>query len=144
MLSDRRLSPVRQDDATCGALVEIVSGAVAGAVRLDQTSVSKGGDCSEVDAVRLFSAELVNLSDSRVEKMLYDSLSMRGSSASTWVGRRTRRDHDLQVSPPSETHSLGEHLFEEAGQHLQTQRLKISAGTIANVSIINIPSSTNS
>jgi IS5 family transposase len=90
-----------------------------------------------------FLQQWFNLSDPAVEEALYDSAVMRG-----FVGI------DLGCEPvPDETtvckfrhlleeHRLGGQMLEAVNQHLQSQGVRITTGTIVDATIIHAPSST--
>ena len=84
-----------------------------------------------------------NLSDPGVEEALYDSLAMR-DFVGIDLGREPAPDETTvcKFRHLLEKHDLGRRLFQEVHQHLETQGLKVSTGTIVDASIINAPSST--
>ena len=84
-----------------------------------------------------------NLSDPGVEEALYDSLAMR-DFVGVDLGREPAPDETTvcKFRHLLEKHDLGRRLFQEVHQHLETQGLKVSTGTIVDASIINAPSST--
>ncbi len=84
-----------------------------------------------------------NLSDPAVEEALYDSAAMR-AFAGVDLGRAPAPDETTVCNFRHllETHGLGKRIFEAVGQHLQSQGLKVSSGTIVDATIINAPSST--
>ena len=84
-----------------------------------------------------------NLSDPGVEEALYDSLAMR-DFVGIDLGREPAPDETAvcKFRHLLEKHDLGRRLFQEVHQHLETQGLKVSTGTIVDASIINAPSST--
>lgn len=84
-----------------------------------------------------------NLSDPAVEEALYDSRSMR-AFVGIDLGREPVPDETTvcKFRHLLEGHGLGERVFAAVGEHLQTQGLKISTGTIVDATIIDAPSST--
>jgi transposase, IS5 family len=84
-----------------------------------------------------------NLSDPAVEESLYDSLPMR-EFVGIDLGREGAPDETTvyKFRHLLEQHELGKRIFEEVGRYLQTQGLKVSAGSIVDATIINAPSST--
>jgi len=90
-----------------------------------------------------FLQQWFNLSDPAVEEALYDSAAMR-AFAGVDLGRQAAPDESTvcRFRHLLERNSLGRKIFEQVGQHLQAQGLKISQGTIVDATIINAPSST--
>jgi IS5 family transposase len=84
-----------------------------------------------------------NLSDPAMEEALYDSVSMR-EFVGIDLGAEPAPDETtiLRFRHLLEKHDLGKTLFEAVGQHLQSQGMKVSGGTIVDATIINAPSST--
>jgi IS5 family transposase len=90
-----------------------------------------------------FLQQWFNLSDPAVEEALYDMASMR-----EFAGIDLNSE-----APPDETtvckfrhllerNNLGTQIFQEVGRYLQSQRLRVSSGTIVDATIIAAPSST--
>jgi IS5 family transposase len=84
-----------------------------------------------------------NLSDPAVEEALYDSMAMR-SFAGVDLGQEAVPDETTvcKFRHLLERHKLGKQLFDSVKQHLKTQGIKISNGTIVDATIISAPSST--
>jgi len=84
-----------------------------------------------------------NLSDPAVEEALYDSVAMR-AFVGIDLGREPVPDETTvcKFRHLLEHHGLGRRLFEQVGQHLKAQGLKVSSGTIVDATIISAPSST--
>jgi IS5 family transposase len=90
-----------------------------------------------------FIAHWFNLSDPAVEEALYESVSMR-SFVGIDLGREPVPDETTvcKFRHLLEQHGLGRRLFEQVGQHLSAQGMKVSGGTIVDATIISAPSST--
>jgi transposase, IS5 family len=84
-----------------------------------------------------------NLSDPAVEEALYDSRAMR-QFVGIDLGREPVPDETTicKFRHLLETHQLGQQLFARIGEHLTTQGLQVSRGTIVDATIISAPSST--
>ena len=90
-----------------------------------------------------FLQQWFNLSDPAVEEALYDSLAMR-SFVGIDLGREPVPDETTvcRFRHLLERHELGQRLFEQVHEHLESRGLKVSTGTIVDATIINAPSST--
>jgi IS5 family transposase len=90
-----------------------------------------------------FLQQWFNLSDPAVEEALYESISMR-RFVGIDLGREPVPDETTvcKFRHLLERHELGRSLFERVHGHLEAQGLKVSTGTIVDVTIINAPSST--
>ena len=84
-----------------------------------------------------------NLSDPAAEEALYDIESMR-RFVGIDVGNEPVPDETTicKFRHLLETHGLGERIFQEVDAHLEEKGLRLSEGTIMDVTIINAPSST--
>ena len=84
-----------------------------------------------------------NLSDPAVEEALYDSRAMR-HFVGIDLGREPVPDETTicKFRHLLEAHQLGEQLFARIREHLVTQGLQVSRGTIVDATIIAAPSST--
>lgn len=84
-----------------------------------------------------------DLSDPAVEEALYDSLAMR-SFVGIDLGREPVPDETtvMRFRHLLEAHELGAKIFEEVGRVLQARGLRLSKGTIVDVTITAAPSST--
>ena len=91
-----------------------------------------------IHCVQLF----YNLSDPRMEDLLYEVESVRRFVGLKVTGPLPDETTILKFRHRLEEHGLGETLFEEIGQHLQRQGLRLSPGTIVDPSILEAPSST--
>jgi IS5 family transposase len=90
-----------------------------------------------------FLQQWFNLSDPAVEEALYDSAAMR-SFAGVDLGREAAPDETTvcKFRHLLERHKLGKELFVAVNQHLKSQGIKVTRGTIVDATIINAPSST--
>jgi len=84
-----------------------------------------------------------NLSDPAVEEALYDSPTMR-AFVGIDLGRERVPDETTvcKFRHLLEAHGLGHALFEAVTEHLRTQGITVSTGTIVDATIIAAPSST--
>ena len=84
-----------------------------------------------------------NLSDPAAEEVLYDIESMR-RFVGIDLGNEPVPDETTicKFRHLLETHGLGERIFQEVDAHLEEKGLRLSEGTIMDVTIINAPSST--
>lgn len=84
-----------------------------------------------------------NLSDPGVEEALYDSRAMR-RFVGIDLGREPAPDETTvcKFRHLLERHELGKAIFQQVGEHLRAQGLKVSAGTIVDATILQAPSST--
>ena len=84
-----------------------------------------------------------NLSDPGVEEALYDSRAMR-QFVGIDLGREPAPDETTicKFRHLLEANGLGESIFQTVGEHLKSQGLRVSGGTIVDATIINAPSST--
>jgi IS5 family transposase len=84
-----------------------------------------------------------NLSDPAVEETLYDSPTMR-AFVGIDLGREPVPDETTvcKFRHLLEAHGLGHALFEAVAEHLRTQGITVSTGTIVDATIIAAPSST--
>lgn len=84
-----------------------------------------------------------NLSDPGVEEALYDSRAMR-QFVGIDLGREPAPDETTicKFRHLLEANGLGEAIFQTVGEHLKSQGLRVSGGTIVDATIINAPSST--
>ena len=83
-----------------------------------------------------------NLSDPGMEDMLYEVESVRRFAGLKLSGPLPDETTILNFRHLLEKHELGAVLFEEIGCHLESQGLRLQAGTIVDASIIAAPSST--
>jgi IS5 family transposase len=90
-----------------------------------------------------FLQQWFNLSDPAVEESLYDSASMR-QFVGIDLGREAAPDETTvcKFRHLLEKHKLGKAIFAKVNEHLKSQGMKVSTGTIVDASIINAPSST--
>jgi transposase, IS5 family len=90
-----------------------------------------------------FLQQWFNLSDPAVEEALYDSAAMR-SFAGIDLGREAAPDETTvcKFRHLLERHKLGKELFVAVNQHLKSQGIKVTRGTIVDATIINAPTST--
>ena len=91
-----------------------------------------------IHCVQLF----YNLSDPGMEDMLYEVESVRRFAGLKLSGPLPDETTILNFRHLLEKHELGAVLFEEIGCHLESQGLRLQAGTIVDASIIAAPSST--
>ena len=91
-----------------------------------------------IHCVQLF----YNLSDPGMEDMLYEVESVRRFAGVKLSGPLPDETTILNFRHLLEKHELGRVLFEEIGRHLESQGLRLQAGTIVDASIIAAPSST--
>ena len=91
-----------------------------------------------IHCVQLF----YNLSDPGIEDMLYEVESVRRFAGLKLSGPLPDETTILNFRHLLEKHELGAVLFEEIGCHLESQGLRLQAGTIVDASIIAAPSST--
>ncbi len=91
-----------------------------------------------IHCVQLF----YNLSDPGMEDMLYEVDSVRRFVGLKLSGPLPDETTILNFRHLLEQHELGAGLFEEIGRHLESQGLRLQAGTIVDASIIAAPSST--
>ena len=91
-----------------------------------------------IHCVQLF----YNLSDPGMEDMLYEVESVRRFASLKLSGPLPDETTILNFRHLLEKHELGAVLFEEIGCHLESQGLRLQAGTIVDASIIAAPSST--
>ncbi len=84
-----------------------------------------------------------NLSDPGVEEALYDSRAMR-RFVGIDLGREPAPDETTicKFRHLLEANGLGEAIFQTVREHLKSQGLRVSGGTIVDATIINAPSST--
>jgi len=90
-----------------------------------------------------FLQQWFNLSDPAVEEALYDSAAMR-DFAGIDLGREAAPDETTvcKFRHLLERHKLGKELFLAVNQHLKSQGIKVTRGTIVDATIINAPTST--
>ena len=90
-----------------------------------------------------FMQQWFNLSDPAMEDALYDSASMR-SFAGIDLGREAAPDETTlcKFRHLLERHKLGKVLLRTVNEHLKSNGIKISQGTIVDATIISAPSST--
>jgi IS5 family transposase len=90
-----------------------------------------------------FLQQWFNLSDPAVEEALYDSAAMR-NFAGIDLGREAAPDETTvcKFRHLLERHKLGKELFVAVNQHLKSQGIKVTRGTIVDATIINAPTST--
>jgi IS5 family transposase len=90
-----------------------------------------------------FLQQWFNLSDPAVEEALYDSAAMR-DFAGIDLGREAAPDETTvcKFRHLLERHKLGKELFVAVNQHLKSQGIKVTRGTIVDATIINAPTST--
>jgi transposase, IS5 family len=90
-----------------------------------------------------FLQQWFNLSDPAVEEALYDSAAMR-NFAGIDLGREAAPDETTvcKFRHLLERHKLGKQLFVAVNQHLKSQGIKVTRGTIVDATIINAPTST--
>ena len=90
-----------------------------------------------------FLQQWFNLSDPAAEESLYDSASMR-QFVGIDLGREAAPDETTvcKFRHLLEKHKLGKAIFAKVNEHLKSQGMKVSTGTIVDASIINAPSST--
>jgi IS5 family transposase len=90
-----------------------------------------------------FLQQWFNLSDPAVEEALYDSASMR-QFVGIDLGREPAPDETTvcKFRHLLEKHRLGKAIFAQVNEHLKSQGMKVSSGTIVDASIITAPSST--
>ena len=91
-----------------------------------------------IHCVQLF----YNLSDPGMEDMLYEVESVRRFVGLKLSGPLPDETTILNFRHLLEKHELGTVLFEEIGCHLESEGLRLQAGTIVDASIIAAPSST--
>ena len=91
-----------------------------------------------VHCVQLF----YNLSDPGMEDLLYEVESVRRFVGLKLTGPLPDETTILKFRHRLEEHGLGTTLFEEIGQHLEEQGLRLSPGTIVDASLLGAPSST--
>ena len=84
-----------------------------------------------------------NRSDPGMEEALYDSRAMR-LFAGIDLGEEPAPDETtiLKFRHLLESHDLGEKLFQQIGEYLEENGLKVNRGTIVDATIISAPSST--
>ena len=83
-----------------------------------------------------------NLSDHGMKDLLYESDPVRRFVELRLIGSPPDDTTILHFRHLLEKHSLGQGLMEEINVHLESQGLKLRAGTIVDASIIEAPSST--
>ena len=90
-----------------------------------------------------FLQQWFNLSDPAVEEALYDSAAMR-DFAGIDLGREAAPDETTvcKFRHLLERRKLGKELFSAVNQHLKSQGIKVTRGTIVDATIINAPTST--
>ena len=91
-----------------------------------------------IHCVQLF----YNLSDPGMEDMLYEVESVRRFAGLKLSGPLPDETTILNFRHLLEKHELGTVLFEEIGCHLESQGLRLQAGTIVDASIIAAPTTT--